>query len=48
MTTLQMVLDVLYQDNFMSIFDLSAAFHHIRLHPDSYKYVGFALEMDGK
>jgi hypothetical protein len=30
--------------DFQSVFDVSKAYHHIRLHPDSYELVGFCVE----
>jgi hypothetical protein len=33
--------------DFQFVFDLEAAYHHVRLHPESYKYVGFCLDFDG-
>jgi hypothetical protein len=35
--------------DFQSIYNISKAYHHIRLHPESYCPVGFCMEdMDGK
>jgi hypothetical protein len=35
--------------DFQSVYDISKAYHHIRLHPDSYCLVGFCVEdEDGK
>jgi hypothetical protein len=33
--------------NFQFVFDLEAAYHHVPLHLESYKYVGFCLDFDG-
>jgi hypothetical protein len=33
--------------DFQFVFDLEAAYHHVRVHPDSYKYLGFSWEIDG-
>jgi hypothetical protein len=47
MTTLGDVLAQTMPGDFQYIFDLEAAYHHVRLSPDSYKYVGFSVDFDG-
>jgi hypothetical protein len=47
MTTLGDVLSQTMTGDFQFVFDLEAAYHHVRLHPESYKYVGFCLDFDG-
>jgi hypothetical protein len=45
MSTFATVIADLYEGDYMASCDLSAAFHHVRLHPELYKYVGFALDL---
>jgi hypothetical protein len=49
MSTFATVTADLYEGDYMASCDILAAFHHVRLHPESYKYVGFALDLgDGR
>jgi hypothetical protein len=48
MATLQHALEDANEGDFASVFDVRAAYHHIRLAPESYRFVGFALVIDGK
>jgi hypothetical protein len=34
--------------DFQFVFDLEAAYHQVRVHPGSYKYLGFCIDFDGK
>ena len=43
MPTMQDVLDDTFKGEWMAVFDLEAAYHNIRLHPDSYCLVGFMV-----
>jgi hypothetical protein len=43
MSRFQDALDQSDQGNFQSVYDVSKAYHHIRLHPESYKLVGFCV-----
>jgi hypothetical protein len=43
MPTVQDVLDDTFKDEWMAVFDLEAAYHNIRLHPDSYCLMGFMV-----
>jgi hypothetical protein len=45
MTTLGDVLSQTMMGDFQFVFDLEAAYHHVRLHPESYKYVSFCLDL---
>jgi hypothetical protein len=47
MTTFGDVLACTMPGDYQYVFDLEAAYHHCRLSPDSYKYVGFCVEFDG-
>jgi hypothetical protein len=46
-TTLRDVLSQTMTGDFQFVFDLEAAYHHVCLHPESYKYVSFCLDFDG-
>jgi hypothetical protein len=42
--------DVLAQTvkgDFQYVFDLEAVYHHLRIHPDSFKFLGFCIMIDG-
>jgi hypothetical protein len=43
MSRFQDALDQLDQGDFQSVYDVSKAYHHICLHPESYKLVGFCV-----
>jgi hypothetical protein len=43
MSRFQDALDQLDQGDFQSVYDVSKAYHHIRLHPELYKLVGFCV-----
>jgi hypothetical protein len=48
MTQFKDVLERANVGDFMAVFDTKAAYHHVRLHPDSYELLGFATpEEDG-
>jgi hypothetical protein len=44
MTRFQDALALLSRGNFQSVYNISKAYHHVRLHPDSYQLVGFCVE----
>ena len=48
MVMLKEVLAQTMPSSFMSTFDIEKAHHNIRLHPDSYELVGFAVCEDGQ
>lgn len=41
--SLDKVLKTLLPGDFMATYDLSSAYHHVRIHPDHWKYLGFAV-----
>jgi hypothetical protein len=43
MTTLQDAINFTRKGNFQVVFDLKSAFHHVRLHADSYELMGFKV-----
>jgi hypothetical protein len=43
MTTLQDAINSTRKGNFQVVFDLKSAFHHVRLHVDSYELKGFKV-----
>jgi hypothetical protein len=47
-TTLGDTLAQTLPGDFQFVFDLEAAYHHVRVHPELYKYLGFCLDFDGK
>jgi hypothetical protein len=47
MCTLGDVLAQTVKGNFQYVIDLEAAYHHLRIHPDSYKFLGFCIMIDG-
>ena len=44
MTTLDKSLAVIQPQDWLATYDLSSAFHHIPIHPDYHKYLGFSIE----
>ena len=44
MTTLDKSLALVQPGDWMATYDLTSAFHHIPIHPDHHKYLGFAIE----
>ena len=44
MTTLEKSLVLVQPGDWMATFDLTSAFHHIPIHPDHHKYLGFSIE----
>jgi hypothetical protein len=47
MCTLCDVLAQTVKGDFQYVFHLEAAYHHLRIHPDSYKFLGFCVTIDG-
>ena len=43
MPTMQDVVDDTFEGEWMAVFDLEAAYHNIRLHPETYCLVGFMV-----
>jgi hypothetical protein len=43
MPTMQDVVEDTFEGEWMAVFDLEAAYHNVRLHPDSYCLVGFMI-----
>jgi hypothetical protein len=43
MARFQDALDQLAKGDYQSVFDISKAYHHLRLHPESYELVGFCV-----
>jgi hypothetical protein len=43
MAQFQEALAQLTQNDYQSVYDISKAYHYIRLHPDSYELVGFCM-----
>jgi hypothetical protein len=48
MTRFQDALAQLSRGDFQSVYDISKAYHHVRLHPDSYQLVGFCVEDENR
>ena len=44
MTTLDKSLALVQPNDWLATYDLSSAFHHIPIHPDYHKYLGFSIE----
>ena len=44
MTTLDKSLSLVQPGDWMATFDLTSAFHHIPIHPDHHRYLGFSIE----
>ena len=44
MNTLDKSLALVQQGDWMATYDLTSAFHHIPIHPDYHKYLGFVIE----
>jgi hypothetical protein len=44
MSRFQDALTLLPRGDFQSVYDITKAYHHLRLHPDSYELVGFCVE----
>jgi hypothetical protein len=47
MCTLGDVLAQTVKGDFQYVFDLESAYHHLRIHPESYKFLGFCVTIDG-
>jgi hypothetical protein len=47
MCTLGDMLAQTVKGNFQYVCNLEAAYHHLRIHPDSYKFLGFCVTIDG-
>ena len=39
---------MLEQGDWFLTWDLKSGYHHVDIHPDHYKYLGFAFDFDGQ
>ena len=42
-----LALQLIQKDDFLFSFDFKSGYHHIEIHPDFYKYLGFSWVIDG-
>ncbi len=45
---LEKALEITQQGDFQTIFDLKSAYHHVKIAPEHFQYLGAAVERDGK